>query len=416
MTILATAIPSVAQNAPVSASTATPLTCRALADALAAVDVPTVAIAADGLKEPAVSEWKYLQHRVATPQERDAMFLRQRFNQAGNLIASSPRHVGIAWIMRLDHEVLDIETPATVDALRGLIEDKCPGLLARLVAIQTPKGGMHFSYRHDAPPERSQKLAQEPWIDDAGKNGRRTLIETRALGGYALLPGSPLACHPLHKPYVLLQGRLTELPRISADERNLLLRCARTLDTWQASRVGQQRQQRQQRPRQDGPRPESPYWITRPGDEYNARATWDDILVPQGWHCVGQRDDTRLWCRPGKERGTSATTSNFGAHGILYVFSSNADPFEPDTSYSKFSAYAEIYHEGNLTAAAEHLHKAGYGERREQPEPDAPVAVKGTVEPRRPRGIRLPSPDRPSGVRLPMPERPVGIRLPAVHS
>jgi len=54
-----------------------------------------------------------------------------------------------------------------------------------------------------------------------------------------------------------------------------------------------------------------------------------------------------FWCRPGKKSGTSATT-NFGGSDLLYVFSSNAEPFEQQTAYSKFHAYALLYHDGDF--------------------------------------------------------------------
>jgi len=37
------------------------------------------------------------------------------------------------------------------------------------------------------------------------------------------------------------------------------------------------------------------------------------------------------------------------------VFSSSAAPFEPDTSYGKFAAFALVEHEGDFSAAARAL-------------------------------------------------------------
>src|SRR5262249_15286789 len=98
----------------------------------------------------------------------------------------------------------------------------------------------------------------------------------------------------------------------------------------------------------------------RPGDDFNRRASWDDILIPHGWARVGGGRDEERWCRPGKDHGVSATTDHAG-NGLLYVFSSNADPFEDSRGYSKFTAYALLNHEGDCSAAAAALRKQGYG-------------------------------------------------------
>jgi putative DNA primase/helicase len=83
----------------------------------------------------------------------------------------------------------------------------------------------------------------------------------------------------------------------------------------------------------------------RPGDLFNAGAQWEEILLPHGWTQVGQRGEVTLWKRPGKrEQGISATTDYAGS-GLLYVFSTNASPFEPETAYSKFAAYALLEYE-----------------------------------------------------------------------
>jgi len=341
--------------------------CRALADTLAAVDIPTVAIGCDGRKAPAVETWAYLQQRVATKEERDAMFLWQRMRD-GKVVASGPRHVGIAWVMRGDHELIDFDEGSLIDAWRHLVEDESPGLLDRLVEIETPDNGRHFSYRHGGEPLGSHHLAEELRLNARGQLAPYTLIETRGPGGYAVLPGSPLECHESGRPYILRRGKLTELPHISADERDTLLSCARQLDRCQEAHARQQSQWGQRSQQQRGTRPHSgdDGWIVRPGDEYSAHVSWSEILTPAGWRPMGERGSTTRWCRPGKKRGTSATTSDFGEHGVFYCFSSNAYPFEAGQSYSPFAAYALLNHDGDFTAAAKRLHLEGYGKRAEK--------------------------------------------------
>src|SRR4029077_2505921 len=96
-------------------------------------------------------------------------------------------------------------------------------------------------------------------------------------------------------------------------------------------------------------------------DHFNANADWGDILEPHGWKWVGTGGDrSDLWRRPGKRDGTSATT-NYAGSDLLYVFSSNAPPFDEGRGYSKFHAFALLEHCGDFRAAAKALAAQGFG-------------------------------------------------------
>ncbi|MGI8711576.1 MAG: bifunctional DNA primase/polymerase [Acidimicrobiales bacterium] len=95
----------------------------------------------------------------------------------------------------------------------------------------------------------------------------------------------------------------------------------------------------------------------RPGDVLEAATTWADILEPAGWVLVGERGSVGHWRRPGKPDGISATTDALGTDR-LHVFTSSAPPLEPDTSYSRFGAFAALHHNGDHTAAARALREA----------------------------------------------------------
>ncbi len=83
--------------------------------------------------------------------------------------------------------------------------------------------------------------------------------------------------------------------------------------------------------------------------------------MPHGWQFVGHSNGVSYWSRPGKcDKGHSATT-NWANYDLLHVFSSSAAPFEPEKSYSKFSAYALLYHNGDFGAAATALAQRGFG-------------------------------------------------------
>jgi len=95
---------------------------------------------------------------------------------------------------------------------------------------------------------------------------------------------------------------------------------------------------------------------SRPGDEFNERGDVREVLRRHGWTLV-RSSKNEYWRRPGKERGWSATLRD----GVLYVFSSNAAPFEPDRAYAPFSVYTLLQHGGDFAAAATALRAEGYG-------------------------------------------------------
>jgi len=112
-------------------------------------------------------------------------------------------------------------------------------------------------------------------------------------------------------------------------------------------------------PEIDAPRPRStaptipPRTATsdKPGDLFNARADWKDLLEPLGWHHCYRNH----WTRPSKKFGVSASI----LEGGLYIHSSDpaTAPFICGKCYSPFGAYALIYHGGDHSAAARELRR-----------------------------------------------------------
>jgi hypothetical protein len=162
----------------------------------------------------------------------------------------------------------------------------------------------------------------------------------------------------LQRPYILLHGDLAAIATISVRERACLLQTARAFNTYV----------KPQRVVSGGPAGMIQHaGGQRPGDAFNTHADWRRLLEPHGWRCVGQHREVTYWRRPGKVRpGISATTNYAGRH-LLYVFSTNAAPFEPDTAYTPFAAYALLNHGGDFTAATRSLAARGYGALVQQP-------------------------------------------------
>lgn len=226
----------------------------------------------------------------------------------------------------------------------------------RICVVRSPKPGWHVWFRSEVRPvPGNSTLAADP-----GRPKReQKLIETRGEGGYGLAPGSPAACHPSGHAYEYEGGlRLWELPTLAAHERDILVGAARALD---------------RRPPPAAPKPHQPRGTgLRPGDDFDRRADWADVLGPHGWTVFKTCGDVAYWTRPGKDGGISATTGKVrGGKGepLLHVFTSNAEPLDPERNYGPFNAYALLNHGGSHKDAAAALAAAGYGEQREGPTP-----------------------------------------------
>ena len=104
---------------------------------------------------------------------------------------------------------------------------------------------------------------------------------------------------------------------------------------------------------------------TRPGDEFNQRATWDEILEPKGWTFLRETCGVSYWRRPDKVgQGPSASVGychNEDGKPLMKVFSSNARPLEEGEVYDKFAVYTHLHHGGDFEAAARMLAERGFG-------------------------------------------------------
>lgn len=97
---------------------------------------------------------------------------------------------------------------------------------------------------------------------------------------------------------------------------------------------------------------------TRPGDDYDARGDFFELLRRHGWTSMG--DAGKRWTRPGKSYGVGATWDEVPRR--FYVFSSNAAPLEAHKTYKPWHVYALLEHGGDFRAAAQALAAQGYGE------------------------------------------------------
>ena len=250
-------------------------------------------------------------------------------------------------------EVLDFDERPAYDAfVEAAARAGLGDLVTRIEAgyvEDTPSGGVHWLYRC---PDiaGSTKLARRPKRPDERRDDDdtiKTLIETRGEGAYCILAPSNGNVHESGRAYLLRGGSFATIPTVTPDERRELHRLACMFDEMPDTA----------RPRRE--QPETREAGGRPGDDFNARATWADVLTPHGWQDVYTRGVVACWRRPGKANGISATT-NYAGSGLLYVYSTST-AFESERGYSKFSAFTVLNHGGDFSLAARDLAARGYG-------------------------------------------------------
>lgn len=236
-------------------------------------------------------------------------------------------------------------------------------LLDQGYAEWTPSGGLHFLYRitdHEVP--GNTKVARRPATEEelleSPKDSVKVLSETRGEGGYVVVAPSGGAVHKSGDSWSTVAGTMGQFLNVLWEDRcTLIAAVTAALDV--------------PLPREApaAPTPRSPLSrpqgsAARPGDAFNERATWTEILEPHGWQVHSQRGAETFWTRPGKDvrDGHSASTGYAGDADRLYVFSS-ATEFPTETPLSKFAAYALLEHRNDFAAAARTLAARGFGER-----------------------------------------------------
>lgn len=315
--------------------------------------ISVIPIRADGSKAPTV-EWDAFKERRATDVEIEQWFR-----------AGTPGVACVGGQVSGNLAILDHEYPDFAAMWAELVEAEFPGLTSELPQVLTPgksgQPGKHY-YLRSPKPLRSGKLAMltsEEAERRTGDSNKRTAIELKAEGGYCLAPGCPATCHESGRLYHHVGGPfIEETPTLTDEQVETILSCARAL-TQEVPRkteafVGQF-------PSVSG--------AGRPGDVFNQRADWAEILAEHGWETVRQKEGVLYLRRPGKAKGISATAGycqSERAGDLLCVFSANAGVLSPEEGkdhqcFSKFAAYALLNHKGDFRAAAKDLAAKGYG-------------------------------------------------------
>lgn len=305
-----------------------------------------IPVRCDGSKAPALKAW---QRRRTTPADLAAWFAAPRPRYAALGVATGALSGGL--------ELLEIEGPYAGRLAEVYAAAESGGhleLLRRLNgwAERSPSGGWHFLYRVVGVPVPGNTVL-------ARSEGGGLIAETRGTGGQVVLAPTGGSAHPSGRPWVRMTGGPGTVPTLTERERAIIHGLFRSV--LDARRPRSHEMPRRPAPASVRPRPALAGQL-RPGDDFNARADWADILTPAGWTLCFTHGRERRWAHPGKRSaGHSATTGNASDADRLFVFSTAAAPFEPLRPYSKFAAYALLHHGGDHKAAATALRARGYG-------------------------------------------------------
>lgn len=326
-----------------------------------------VRVALDGTKRPD-GVWKQYQRERA---DRDTI---HRWFTAG--------HSGVGIVCGAvsgNLEMLELEGRAITEGVLQQMVAACDQLgvgdlwrtLTTTCAEASPSGGLHVFYRVPDGVAGNTKLAQRLAHDDEytaeehelaakGKTIVRGLIETRGEGGFVVVAPSHSTVHPTGKPYTFIAGNPATIPTITGEQRDLLHIAARTCDQLPAPAAIPEPVILEQR-RTDGG--------TSPGDDYNTRGSWAELLTEHGWTRVWGDHTRTYWRRPGKNFGISAVTG--GTEGDYFYSWTTSSVLPAEEAMSKWRVYAVLEHAGDFHAAAKTLKSRGYGQA--PPPPTRPV-------------------------------------------
>ncbi|WP_051060808.1 phage/plasmid primase, P4 family, partial [Nocardiopsis gilva] len=328
--------------------------------ALHAAGLCVIPAASDGTKAPGTGRW------------RDYMTARPGEDRVRAWFAHGHPGVGIvAGAVSGGLVALDVEGRAVDEGIFAqyveLADNSGLGDALRQVmggyTESTASGGLHLLWRvDDGQGVANTKLASRPsTAEELAENpNQRTqvLIETKSEGGFLVVAPSHGPVHPNGGRWTLQSGGPDTIAVLNREHSDALLELARMLDETPPPAAMPQTAT-----------PSSTGGGTSPGDDYEARTDWSDILTPHGWTELWTSGRTRYWRRPGKRMGVSATTGRAEDRDRLYVFTTSAE-FASETPYTKFGAYALLEHGGDYRAAARALKQAGYG--KPAPDPSRP--------------------------------------------
>ena len=202
--------------------------------------------------------------------------------------------------------------------------------------VQTTKSaGAHLIYRCPAP-EGNQKLARR-------RGEKEAMIETRGKGGLLFIAPTP--------GYSVISGSLFEIPTISQEDRDYLVKICRHFDEVEPIEFAATlKPEAQKLPGK------------KPWEAFDDVTDVLDMMQRYGWKVVSKTAEHIRLNRPGAKHSRGIDGSIILKANIFYPFTSSTE-FEPNHGYSPAAVYAIMEHRGNFSEAAKSLYRQGFGDR-----------------------------------------------------
>lgn len=219
-------------------------------------------------------------------------------------------------------------------------------LLKLLTVQKTQSGGYHFIFRCKEI-EGNQKLAKrKPTYDELKikpKEKSKAILETRGEGGYIAVEPTP--------NYKVIYGSLLDVKEITPEQRQTLLDCARSFNTY-IEPVYEKKEQKQAYQNN-----------LSPFEDWNNRGDVLSLLEQEGWCVKLTRGSKNLLLRPNGEGKWSADWDE--DKRLFYVWTSSSD-FENEKAYNPTQVLATLRFNKDYSATAKWLLDNGYGEKQEK--------------------------------------------------
>lgn len=283
-------------------------------------------------KRPNVSSWKQYQEIFINVEDNAHLF------EALGLVCGEVS--GGIEVIDVDqkNEIYNEEEGHLIDRLKAKIELFSPGLYKKLTVAKTINGGYHLIYKCDKITGNIKLASRDATKEEAEKGEKKiVLLETRGRSGY-------IVAYPT-KGYEIEQGKISEIPTITPEERDTIFACCRMFDETMPPVF------------MDNPNVQWNSEGLTPWEDYNDRGDWQNVLSSVGWTIKTQKGVRIPVCRPDRK----TPSGNFNTqYNLLRVFSSSTI-FDTDKSYNPFSIYAMIQCGGDHKMAARELKEMGYG-------------------------------------------------------
>ena len=241
----------------------------------------------------------------------------------------------------------------------------------KLYIQQSPSGGIHFWYRVSEGEQRGNTVLAKAVYSDAQRfemglddshPGTGVIVETRGLGGYALIAPT--------EGYKEIQGSLISIPTLTIEERELLFMIGRSFNEYEDTAVVQT-------PAGYEPNPNG----QRPGDIYNREIGpigLLQLLESHGWRRLRQIGDSVFLNRPGAKHANKHDGKVNMRLNCFVNYSSSVPDFQPMKGYSPYYVYAFLNHRGDFAETTRALASKGF---ESQERKDAYMASKNGAVP-----------------------------------